>query len=332
MAKTTIIYSNSTNPWFNLTVENWIFSDMDPEGYVLYLWRNSDTVVIGRYQNPWIECRLDKMKEDEVKLARRQSGGGAVYHDVNNLNFTFMCGKGLYDKELFYRIITDSLASFGIEAEVSGRNDILVDGKKVSGSAFKHKTDRSFHHGTLLVNTDMSRLADYLNPDKRKLESKGIKSVRSRVANLIEFNPDITAEKLSEAIRNSFFDKLGAGSEDYYDVDMLENNLLFNSSYKLLSSDKWLYEKSPDFSHCFDSRFSWGGIEINIEVERARISDVKIFTDSLYPEMISQIEQQLQDCKYSFDSIEDILTRIALEQYEWIPCIDDIKALFKSEM
>ena len=176
--KTRVLHSETFNPWFNLATEDWIFRDMNPEGHVLYLWRNSETVVIGRYQNPWLECRLDAMKADGVRLARRQSGGGAVYHDHQNLNFTFMSGVDVYDKERNFEIIIDALSKFGIKAETSGRNDMIVGGRKISGSAFKLTKDRAFHHGTLLVDVDLGRLGNYLNPDVLKLESKGIKSVK----------------------------------------------------------------------------------------------------------------------------------------------------------
>ena len=152
MSKLKVFLSDSTDPWFNLATEDWIFRDMDPSYQVLFLWRNAETVVIGRFQNPWTECDVEKMEADGIKLARRQSGGGAVFHDLGNTNFTFLSGADEYDKERNNRIITDALARFGITAEPSGRNDIIVEGRKVSGSAFKKKRDRAFHHGTMLIN------------------------------------------------------------------------------------------------------------------------------------------------------------------------------------
>jgi len=220
--KIRILRTAVTNPWFNLATENWIFRDLDPEVFTLFLWRNENTVVIGNYQNPWVECKVDKMDRDEVFLARRQSGGGAVFHDLGNTNFTFLCARENYEEAANFKIITDAILSLGITAEKSGRNDIHVDGRKISGSAFRHTQQRSFHHGTLLINADMSRLADYLNPNPLKLQAKGVKSVRSRVANLIEFNETLDHETVCQAIIRSFSDYHGQTVE----VEWLDNDYL----------------------------------------------------------------------------------------------------------
>ena len=188
--KLRILKSAVTNPWFNLATEDWIFQALDANSHTLFLWRNSETVVIGRSQNPWVECKIDKMEADDVFLARRQSGGGAVFHDLGNTNFTFLSPKDSYDQEANFTIIINALKKLGIDAELSGRNDMQVGDKKISGNAFKHAADRSFHHGTLLVNANMQKLGDYLNPHPLKLKAKGIKSVRARVANLVEFNEE----------------------------------------------------------------------------------------------------------------------------------------------
>jgi lipoate-protein ligase A len=180
---------------------------------VLFLWRNADTVVIGRAQNPWKECNTRRMEEDNVRLARRSSGGGAVFHDLGNTCFTFMAGKPEYDKTISTSIVLNALNSLGVTAEASGRNDLVVKtpegDRKVSGSAYRETMDRGFHHGTLLLNADLSRLANYLNPDKKKLQAKGITSVRGRVANLVELLPGVTHEQICDAIREAFFEHYG---------------------------------------------------------------------------------------------------------------------------
>jgi len=167
-----ILKSSVTNPWFNLATEDWIFQALDANSHTLFLWRNSETVVIGRSQNPWVECKIDKMEADDIFLARRQSGGGAVFHDLGNTNFTFLSPKDSYDQDANFTIIINALKKLGIEADLSGRNDMQVGDKKISGSAFKHAADRSFHHGTLLVNANMQKLGDYLNPHPLKLKAK----------------------------------------------------------------------------------------------------------------------------------------------------------------
>ena len=208
-----LLISDSHDPWFNLAVEECIFRQMPATQRVLFLWRNADTVVIGRAQNPWKECNTRRMEEDNVRLARRSSGGGAVFHDLGNTCFTFMAGKPEYDKTISTSIVLNALNSLGVTAEASGRNDLVVKtpegDRKVSGSAYRETMDRGFHHGTLLLDADLSRLANYLNPDKKKLQAKGITSVRGRVTNLVELLPNITHEKICHALREAFFTYYG---------------------------------------------------------------------------------------------------------------------------
>lgn len=180
----------------------------DDHAKILFLWRNAETVVIGQSQNPWKECNTRRMEQDGIRLARRSSGGGAVFHDLGNTCFTFMAGKPGYDKSVSTDIILQALRQLGVTAGASGRNDLVMetaDGpRKISGSAYRETQDRGFHHGTLLLNADLERLADYLNPDPKKLQAKGITSVRSRVANLAEFLPGISHEQVCEAIVQAF--------------------------------------------------------------------------------------------------------------------------------
>lgn len=202
-----LLISDSYDPWFNLAVEECIFREMTTQK-ILFLWRNAETVVIGQSQNPWKECNTRRMEQDGIRLARRSSGGGAVFHDLGNTCFTFMAGKPGYDKSVSTDIILQALRQLGVTAGASGRNDLVMetaDGpRKISGSAYRETQDRGFHHGTLLLNADLERLADYLNPDPKKLQAKGITSVRSRVANLAEFLPGISHEQVCEAIVQAF--------------------------------------------------------------------------------------------------------------------------------
>ena len=210
MTKLRVVLSDSFNPYFNLAVERWLFETLEPDCQVLYLWRNHDTVVIGRSQNPWLECNLGKMQDDEIALVRRPTGGGAVFHDLGNTNFTFLSSGQTYDKHANSAIITTALAAMNLKATAVGRNDIVIedptsgDLRKISGSAYRELPDRALHHGTLLICADLKRLAEYLNPRKKKLEAKGVQSVRSRVMNLIEIKPDIEHASLCEAIIASF--------------------------------------------------------------------------------------------------------------------------------
>jgi len=318
LAKLRVLVSDTFDPWFNLATEDWIFRDMDPETHVLYLWRNQDTVVIGRFQNPWTECNTQKMEEDGIKLARRQSGGGAVYHDLGNTNFTFMSSKENYDKSVNNKIITSALKSFNITAYASGRNDILVDDsegpKKISGSAFKETKDRSFHHGTLLINANLSKLSNYLNPNFKKLESKGIKSVRSRVANLTQYNSEISHEVLSKAIVKEFFNHYGSDCI----VETLDNTALssqekLNTYYDKLRDWQWRFGETPKFNHKMEERFSWGGIEVYIDSHKGLITGSKIYSDSLHPEMIERLTRSLVGKNYTPSGIVEAVESVKAE-------------------
>ncbi len=310
-----VLFSHSHNPWFNLAVEDCIFRELPADQCVLFLWQNADTVVIGRSQNPWKECNTRIMERDGVKLARRQSGGGAVFHDLGNTCFTFMAGKPGYDKTVSTGIILDALKSLGVNAAASGRNDIVVetaDGqRKVSGSAYKETSDRGFHHGTLLLHSDLSRLANYLNPDPKKLESKGITSVTSRVANLDEFILGIDHERISEAVRQAFFRYYGETAEtEYISPEKMPDLPRFPEQFAFQSSWQWNFGDAPSFSHLMDTRFPWAGVELHFDVDRGgRISRARIFTDSMNPTPLEKLAELLPGTVYRPDAMLEVLHR-----------------------
>ncbi|MDZ7490380.1 lipoate--protein ligase A [Proteus mirabilis] len=317
--KLRLLLSESYDLWFNLAVEECIFKQMPADQRVLFLWRNDNTVVIGRAQNPWKECNTRKMEEDGVKLARRSSGGGAVFHDLGNTCFTFMAGKPEYNKTISTQIILDGLSKAGIQATASGRNDLVVplaDGeRKISGSAYKETKDRGFHHGTLLINADLSRLANYLNPDPKKLQAKGITSVRSRVTNLVELKPDITHEKLCQAITDSFFDYYGERVEaEIISPQKLPDLPGFAETFAKQSSWEWNFGQAPAFSHLLDNRFKWGGVELHFDIERGTIIRSQIYTDSLDPAPLEKLSQMLVGQRYASSSMKRLLAQL-IEQY-----------------
>lgn len=318
--KPRLLISESVNPLFNLAVEDAIFQTMDASQQVLFLWRNDQTVVIGRGQNPWKECNTQKMEEDGITLARRSSGGGAVYHDLGNTNFTFMAGKPGYNKESSTALILAALRSLGIEAQSSGRNDIVLlqegQPRKISGSAYRETKDRGFHHGTLLIDVDFGKLSRYLNPDPKKLQAKGISSVRSRVANLVEFNPTLNHEMICRAIETQFIEKFGEIEEiEYISEERPPNIPGFAAIYEKQRSWDWNFGQALHFSHMLDERFPWGGVEIHLDIPRGgRIEQAKIFTDSLFVEPFEQLATALVGARYHGDEVEATLMTIG-EQY-----------------
>ncbi len=331
--KLRILKSSVTNPWFNLATEDWIFNTLNPDSHTLFLWRNSETVVIGRSQNPWVECKTDKMEQDDVFLARRQSGGGAVFHDLGNTNFTFLSPKDEYDQAANFTIIINTLKKLGINAELSGRNDMQVGGKKISGSAFKHALDRSFHHGTLLVNADMQKLGDYLNPHPLKLKAKGIKSVRARVANLVEFNDTINHEILSDAIIGAFCEYYGQTVEvEELDEASLAEQPTLNKYYQQMADWEWRFGKTPQFTHRIETRFDWGLIDLHMDVKQAVIEEVVIFSDALNVELIDDLKEALTGVKYNKENIQAKLNGLNQAQPELAEQISDFKQWLIAEM
>ncbi|WP_318402313.1 lipoate--protein ligase [Photobacterium leiognathi] len=332
---TRVFISQSTQPWFNLAVEDAIFRNMPADQQVLFLWRNADTVVIGRAQNPWKECNTGKMEQDGITLARRQSGGGAVFHDLGNTNFTFMAGKPQYDKNVSTNIVLSALKTLGINAKATGRNDLVVevgeDERKFSGSAYRETMDRGFHHGTLLLNADLTRLANYLNPDKKKLEAKGITSVRSRVTNLSDINPDIHHDNVCEAIKEAFFSHYGERVEvEYISPENLPDMPGFSEKYQNQSSWEWNFGNTPQFMHSMDERFAWGGIELHLDVKKGQIIAIKTFTDSLDPAPIELLEAALLNIEYNTSAIDSAIIALVDKHPEYTDTLNDINQWLKN--
>ncbi|WP_058912143.1 lipoate--protein ligase LplA [Entomohabitans teleogrylli] len=308
MSTLRLLLSDSYDPWFNLAVEECIFRQMPATQRVLFLWRNTDTVVIGRAQNPWKECNTRRMEEDGVKLARRSSGGGAVFHDSGNTCFTFMAGKPEYNKSISTAIVLNALNALGVSAEASGRNDLVIStpqgDRKVSGSAYRETKDRGFHHGTLLLNADLSRLANYLNPDPKKLQAKGITSVRARVANLVELLPTITHQQVCDAVSEAFFTHYGDRvMPEVISPHAAPNLPGFAETFARQSSWEWNFGQAPAFSHLVDERFSWGGVELHFDVEKGQITRAQVFTDSLNPAPLEALAERLQGCPYRAEAL-----------------------------
>jgi lipoate-protein ligase A len=313
MAQVRVLISDTHNPWFNLATEEWIFREMDPIHQTLFLWRNAETVVIGRNQNPWSECNLSRMEEDGIRLARRTSGGGAVFHDLGNTCFTFLSPRENYDRAVNTGIVLRALNAFGVSAESSGRNDIVVtapDGlRKVSGSAFRETRDRAFHHGTLLLKTDLARLGNYLTPHPKKLESKGRASVRARVMNLSELTPAINHEVVCGALIQEFHSTYGSSCE----IERLEPSELhgfesLRETFAKFSSWDWRFGHAPRFSHHLTEYLSWGLIEVFIDSDRGLIERAQVFSDALDTELILNFCAALPGCAYGRNGIEAAVT------------------------
>ncbi|MGM0410605.1 MAG: lipoate--protein ligase [Bacillota bacterium] len=334
--KLKIVNSEQYNPWYNLALEEHFLSNIESGEVMLYLWQNDKTVVIGRNQNAWKECRVKKLEEkDGGFLARRLSGGGAVYHDLGNLNFTFIMDRDLYDLDKQLEVILKAVNKLGINAEFSGRNDLTVNGKKFSGNAFYFGSDNAYHHGTLMFETDFEKLVDYLQVSEEKIKSKGVESVRSRVANLKEINPEITLNSLKEALKESFkevYEKEEINEENYYNPSELEEIVELYNKY---SSWDWRYGKTPDFDISFEKRFNWGEIELAFNLKNAVIEKVDVYSDAMDVGLIESLKEELENTQFKKDEILKSIEKLKevdsnfsyskAVNYSQVAVVDDLK-------
>ncbi|QIB27562.1 lipoate--protein ligase [Caloranaerobacter azorensis] len=325
--QTKIIQSLSFDPWYNLALEEYLLNKVSENQMILYLWQNENTVVIGRNQNPWKECRCRELESEGGKLARRLSGGGAVFHDLGNLNFTFIMDKKLYNLENQLKIILRAVKKLGIEAEFSGRNDLTVQGKKFSGNAFYFDTSSAYHHGTLLINTDFQKLNRYLQVSKEKLNSKGIDSIQSRVVNLSSIRSCITIEDMVKSLEESFIETYGETIKEIHKAIFTEE---IEKLYHKYASWEWRYGETPSFDITFQNRFSWGDIDIGLKLENGYIKSSLIYSDAIDYDLIQKISQSLEGVPFCK---EDIINRI-----ESIPIksnnrtiIEDLKEWFSTK-
>lgn len=289
-----IVLGSSVNPWHNLGLEELLFNRRT-EGMTFYLWQNQNTVVIGKHQNAWKECRVALLEQEGGRLARRSSGGGAVYHDLGNLNFTFITNRDAYNVVRQLSVIQRAVKSFGVETEFTGRNDLVLmpGGEKFSGNAFRLSKDLGMHHGTILMHVDMGMLSRYLTPSKVKLESKGVESVRSRVRNITECSPAITLETMKEALVAAFNAEYGQSQafheEHFYgaELDALEE--------KYASWD-WRLGRTPEFDLTLETRFAWGEITLLLSFSDSRVTGARIYSDAMDVGFIESIAPALTGC------------------------------------
>lgn len=291
------------DPYLNLAREEVLLHHLKPGQILLYLWQNQNTVVIGKNQNCFKECHVSLLESEGGHLARRLSGGGAVFHDLGNLNYTFLAYKEDFDIKRQTKVILEAVKSFGIEAEASGRNDITVDGKKFSGNAYYLSKEACYQHGTILINIDGEKIARYLSVSREKLASKGVASVRSRVTGLHLLSPDVTVASMKQALEE-------ACSKEYGLPITLANDKIIEQEAAMLreryASDAWLYGSKTAFTYSFEKRFSWGGVEVSLKVDKGIIQEAKVYTDALATGWPQAVEALLTGCPCRITSLKDL--------------------------
>lgn len=302
------IYSAPTGDgWLNLARDGYFLENNKKGDVVLYFYVNKNAVIIGRNQNAWKECSIANMDADGVQLVRRHSGGGAVFHDNGNLNFSFITDEKHYDLNRQMRVILNAVSKLGLKAELSGRNDITVDGKKFSGNAFSLAKGNRSHHGTILVNADLTKLSNYLCVSKEKMRSKGIDSVRARVCNLCELSSGLTVEAMRRLVIESFIEEYGAASEYVFDGTALAE---VEERRERLASWEWRFGKTPQFDFETDKRFSFGDTQIYFNLRDGVIRETKVYSDCLDTELTTEIENALTGVHFRKEEIKAALSKM----------------------
>ena len=294
--KLKLFRGQSFDPYYNLAVEQVLMETVEEGCCILYLWQNQNTVVIGANQNAWKECRVSLLEGEGGHLARRLSGGGAVFHDLGNLNFTFLVSEKDYDLDRQMTVIERACRILGLDAARSGRNDVLVDGRKFSGNAFYHSGGKAYHHGTLLIRVDGEKLARYLSPSKAKLEAKGVDSVRSRVVNLAELLPDLTCEDMARAMTQAFAEVYGLNVET---MDASAVDAAAVEKYRARNASReWLYGKPLPLTFACEDRFEWGGVQLAVQVESGVVAGVKLWSDAMDADLAPRVERALAGSRF----------------------------------
>jgi len=306
-----------TDPRINLALEEYALRNFGESDDYLLFYINGPSIIIGRNQNTLEEINDEYVRENGIHVVRRMSGGGAVYHDEGNLNFSFITNykkENLHNFKKFTKPVIQVLNEMGVDAEMSGRNDILAEGRKISGNAQFSTGKRMFSHGTLLFNSDLEEVTRALDVKMSKIESKGHKSVRSRVANISEFLND----KLSVSeFRQRLLDGL------YRERDNFETYHLTDDEWKAvhdLRDEKygnwdWNFGRSPDFNIQRSKRFPVGEIDLRLDVEKGHIKNLKIYGDFFGREPVDEIEEMLKDVRYEPSDIEIALNGIEIQEY-----------------
>ncbi|NLL74590.1 MAG: lipoate--protein ligase [Erysipelothrix sp.] len=309
------ILNKSLDPYFNLALDEYAMKHIDVDEDFFFLWQNAPSVIIGKNQNTAEEINQKFIDQHGIKVARRVSGGGAVYHDLGNLNFTFVIsvddpGKVNYKK--YVQPIIDALESMGIKAEASGRNDILVDGLKISGNAQRMANGKLMHHGTIMFDLNIENMVKALNVDPDKITSKGVKSVRSRVTNIKEH---LTHGDIHEFWDNLHYYLSNEGQDQ--EIVLTEDDIakIQAEADSKFSTWDWIYGASPEFNLKNSKRFSGGRLETLMNVVEGKIASIRFVGDYLGLEDVSEVENQLMGVRFDRSDVDGILSQIDLKKY-----------------
>ena len=309
-----LIYNEKTNPFFNLAMEEYFLKNFDEDIFIL--WRNESSVIVGKNQNTLSEINLDYIKENSIPVVRRQSGGGAVFHDLGNINFTFIASNNdnFSDFKRFTTPIIELLKTLDINAKFSGRNDLLIDGCKFSGNAQYNYKNKVMHHCTLLFSSQISDMSNALKVKPIKFEGKSIKSVKARVTNISEhLKVPMDILEFKDLIIDYFY-KTNTDNK-YYTLSELDINNINKLVEEKYSTWEWNYGNSPKFALSNELKYPGGNDEFNLNVEKGIIKDIKFFGDFFGKEDVSFIEKKLTGVKHSEEGIKEALKDVNIIDY-----------------
>ena len=297
--RTACLIARGHSPHYNLAVEKHLMDTLPEDTAILYLWQNQHTIVVGRNQNPWYECKVEAFLQSGGKIARRLSGGGAVYHDLGNLNFTFILPKAEFDISRQLMVINMAASLFDIPVQPSGRNDLLAGGRKFSSNAFYKAGYSAYHHGTMMIDTNTDVMTHYLTGSQRKLEKYG----PTRTVNLKQLQTELTVEGMQEALYHAFA-HVYKHSPVLLDEYMLDAPTLGRLAEQF-SSEDWIYPTSAQYSFTVQEQFPWGGITVKMQVDGGIIRAARVFTDAMESNLFARIEQVLVGAPYLISAISN---------------------------
>lgn len=310
------IESPYNDAYTNMALEEYVFEGLPKTDEYFMLWQNKNAIVVGKYQNAIEEINTDYVRDNDITLVRRMSGGGAMYQDLGNLNFTFVVDQNAsrtLDFSIFIQPVVRALAKMGVTAEQSSRNDIVIDGKKFSGNAQYNKNSRTMHHGTLLFSSKLDMVGKSLNPKPDKIESKGIKSVRSRVTNITEYlTTPIGMEDFKCILRQEMFDANQLIDYQLTDADQAAVDTLAKEKY---STWDWNWGRSPACDVQKRRRYPFGGVELAMQVKGGVIKDAYITGDFFGNGEIADLQDKLKNVPLQKAAMEKALGGIDVGAY-----------------
>lgn len=325
-----IIDSPSHNAYFNIASEEYLLQKF-PQEEILLFYINAPSIIIGKFQNTLAEINLDYLKENDIKVVRRLSGGGAVYHDLGNLNFSFhtlASDKDFSDFETFTTPVVKLLNSLGVPAKLEGRNDLLVDGKKFSGNAKTIKSKKMIQHGTILINSEMAVLADALKVNPLKFVDKAVKSNRARVTNLIDYLPSGTT---TASFKQLFIEEIKSSNENVqvYEFDQQDMEAIEKLIAEKYSTWEWNFGFSPDYNFKKANKVPAGFIEVHLDVHKGIIQEAKIFGDFFASNAIEELEGKLVGVKHDQDAIRSLFHTLDIQSYFGKVTVEEVLEIFK---